>query len=168
MAFSTSSIFRAYVTDLIEGTVENAGATSMDWSGATTVKAALFPDTITPDNDAASAATQYGAGGVWTVAAEIDNDPNWDLGGEPITGRATTNPAGDIIMCDGTDTPQSGASCTLAAVFGCLVYSDSITTPVADQGFCYNAFGGSQSVTAGNFTIVWHANGIFRFTVTAA
>jgi hypothetical protein len=103
------------------------------------------------------------------VGNEVTDGTNWDTAGEPITGRATSNPAGDIIMMDATvDTPQSGASCTLANVFGCLVYSDSITTPVADQGFCYNYFGGSQSVTAGNFTIVWHANGVLRFTVTQA
>jgi hypothetical protein len=167
MAWSGSSIFRAYVTDLVEGTVENAGATSMDWSGATTVKAALFPTGTTPDNDVASASSAYNTG-VWTAASELSDGTNWDAGGEPLTGRATSNPAGDIIMLDATDTPQSGASCTLAGVFGCLVYSDSIVTPVADQGFSYNYFGGSQSVTAGNFTIVWHANGVLRFTVTQA
>jgi hypothetical protein len=166
MAWANSSIFRAYVTDLVEGTVENAGATSMDWSGATTVKAALYNNTTAPDNDVTSANTAY-AVGQWVVGNEVTDGTNWDTAGEPVTGRATSN-AADIITMDGTDTPQSGASTTLANVFGCLVYSDSITTPVADQGYCFNYFGGSQSVTAGNFTIVWHANGIFRFTVTAA
>ncbi len=37
--------------------------------------------------------------------------------------------------------------------------------PVGDQGVCYNYFGGAQSVTAGTFTIVWNANGIFRITL---
>ena len=166
MAWANSSIFRAYVTDLVEGTVETAGATSMDWSGATTVKAALYNNTTAPDNDVTSANTAY-AVGQWVVGNEVTDGTNWDTAGEPITGRATTN-AADTITMDGTDTPQSGATCTLANVFGCLVYSDSITTPVADQGFCYNYFGGSQSVTAGTFTIVWHANGILRFTVTQA
>jgi len=166
MAWANSSIFRAYVTDLVEGTVENAGATSMDWSGATTVKAALYNNTTAPDNDVTSANTAY-AVGQWVVGNEVTDGTNGDTAGEPITGRATSNTA-DTITMDGTDTPQSGASCTLAGVFGCLVYSDSITTPVADQGYCYNYFGGSQSVTAGNFTIVWHANGILRFTVTQA
>jgi hypothetical protein len=50
-------------------------------------------------------------------------------------------------------------------VFGCLVYDDTITTPVADQGLCFNYFGGTQSVTAGTFTVVWSASGIFRITV---
>jgi hypothetical protein len=167
MAWSASSIFRAYVTDLVEGTVENAGATSMDWSGSTTVKAALYDNDITPDNDATSANTAYNAG-QWTAAGnEVTDGTNWDTAGEPLTGRATSNTA-DTITMDATDTPQSGATCTLANVFGCLVYSDSITTPVADQGFCFNYFGGSQSVTAGNFTIIWNAAGVLRFTVTAA
>lgn len=167
MAWAGSSIFRAYVTDLVEGTVENAGTTSMDWSGATTVKAALYNNTTAPDNDVTSANTAY-AVGQWVVGNEVSDGTNWDVAGEPITGRATSNPSGDTIMMDGTDTPQSGTTTTLANVFGCLVYSDSITTPVADQGFCYNYFGGSQSVTAGTFTIVWNANGIFRFVVTQA
>jgi len=166
MAWANSSIFRAYVTDLVEGTVENAGATSMDWSGATTVKAALYNNTTAPDNDVTSANTAY-AVGQWVVGNEVTDGTNWDTAGEPVTGRTTTN-AADTITMDATDTPQSGATCTLANVFGCLVYSDSITTPVADQGYCFNYFGGSQSVTAGNFTIIWNAAGVLRFTVTAA
>jgi len=167
MAWSASSIFRAYVTDLVEGTVENAGTTSMDWSGATTVKAALYDNDITPDNDATSANTAYNAG-QWVITGnEVSDGTNWDAGGEPLTGRATSNTA-DTITMDATDTPQSGATCTLANVFGDLVYSDSITTPVADQGYCFHYYGGVQSVTAGNFTIIWHANGVLRFTVTAA
>jgi hypothetical protein len=166
MAWANSSIFRAYVTDLVEGTVENAGATSMDWSGATTVKAALYNNTTAPDNDVTSANTAY-AVGQWVVGNEVTDGTNWDTAGEPLTGRATSNTA-DTITMDATDTPQSGATCTLANVFGCLVYSDSITTPVADQGYCFNYFGGAQSVTAGNFTIIWNAAGVLRFTVTAA
>ena len=55
---------------------------------------------------------------------------------------------------------------TLANVYGCLCYDDSITAgTVADQGVCYNYFGGVNQVTAGTFTIIWSANGIARFTV---
>ena len=56
--------------------------------------------------------------------------------------------------------PPAGAD--LAAVYGCLVYDDTLT-PKA--GVCYNYFGGTNSVTNGTFTIVWHANGVFRFTL---
>jgi hypothetical protein len=47
---------------------------------------------------------------------------------------------------------------------GCLVYDDTLTTP-DDPGVCYNWFGSAQSVTNGTFTVVWHANGLFRITV---
>ena len=59
----------------------------------------------------------------------------------------------------------SGASATLASVFGCLVYDDTIAAPVGDQGLCYNYFGGTNSVTDGTFTIVWNASGILALTL---
>lgn len=59
---------------------------------------------------------------------------------------------------------------TIAAAFGCLVYDFTITAgTVAKQGLCYNYFGGSQSVTAGTFTIIWATVGattaVFNVTV---
>src|SRR5262245_1422904 len=167
MAWSASSIFRQYVADLVQGVVENQGTTSMDWVEATTVKAALFNNTPTPDNDVTAANSAYNTG-QFTTANEVSDGTNWDAAGEPLTGRTVGVGTADTIIMDATDTPQSGATTTLANVFGCLVYSDSITTPVADQGYCFNYFGGSQSVTAGNFTVIWNANGVFRFVVTAA
>jgi hypothetical protein len=41
----------------------------------------------------------------------------------------------------------------------------TLASPVADPGVSYNWFGSAQSVTNGTFTVVWHANGIFRITV---
>ncbi len=46
-----------------------------------------------------------------------------------------------------------------------VLYSGTTAGTVADQGVCFNYFGGAQTVTGGTFTIVWHANGLFRFTV---
>lgn len=164
MAWSASAVFRAYVTDLVQGVVENQGTTSMDWVEATTVKAALYNNTGTPDKDVASASTAYNTG-QWVTGNEVADGANWAAGGVAITGRTVTNPSTGVIMMDATDTPSTTSTATLAAVFGCLVYSDSITTPVADQGFSFNYFGGTNTVTAGTFTIVWHANGVFRATV---
>jgi hypothetical protein len=70
-------------------------------------------------------------------------------------------------MFDAADL-AGGGNVTLSGVMGCLVYDDTITAGtggIADEGACYNYFGGSQSVTAGTFTILWNASGIFRFTV---
>jgi len=142
-----------------------ANSSAFDWD-ADTVKVALYNTTTTPDNDVTTDVLSgyNGSGSQWVVANEVSDGTNWDVAGEPVTGRTLTL-AADTIPADAADTPQSGASCTLAGVFGCLVYDDTLTNK---PGFCYNYFGGSQSVTAGNFTVTWHANGIFRFTVTQA
>lgn len=156
MAWSNSKIFMAYLEDVLENT------TAMD-ANADTFKAALYDNDITPDQTVTSANTAYNVG-QWSAAGnEVTDGTNWDTAGEPLT-SVTSTFSSNVYTFDAANTPQSGASCTLASVFGCLVYDDTIATPVADQGVCFNYFGGSQSVTAGTFTIVWNASGIFAIT----
>ena len=50
-------------------------------------------------------------------------------------------------------------------MYGCLIYDDTITTPVADPGVCFVYFGGANSVTSGTLTIVWHSSGILSHSV---
>jgi hypothetical protein len=58
-----------------------------------------------------------------------------------------------------------GGTVTITNAYGCFVYDDTITAgTVADQGVCFNYFGGAQSVTSGTFTIVWSASGLFQIT----
>ena len=100
-------------------------------------------------------------------ANEVDDGTDWDTAGEPLASvtSARSGAAGShVYTFDAADTAQGGTTCTLASVYGALVYDDTITTPVADQGVCYNYFGGVQSVTAGTFTIVWNASGIFTLS----
>ena len=155
MAWSDSRVFVATLEDALESTI------TYNIEGDT-FKAALYDNTITPDATVASAATARG-GGVWTTA-EVFDTTNWDQFGEPLTSTTSTF-SGTVYTFDAANTPQGGASCTLGSVFGCLVYNDTITTPVADQGICFNYFGGEQSVTGGTFTIVWHGSGIFTISV---
>jgi hypothetical protein len=157
MAFTESKIFRAFLADVLDNT------TAMDL-GADTFKAALYNNTTSPDQDVTSANSAY-AVDQWVVGNEVDDGTNWDTGGEPLTSTDLNSGTAGVVFFDAADTPQGGASTTLANVYGCLVYDDTITTPVADQGVCFNYFGGVQSVTGGDFTIVWNANGIFRFTL---
>ena len=56
----------------------------------------------------------------------------------------------------------SGSTADIANAYGALVYDNTIA---GDPGICFNYFGGANSVTNGTFTVVWHANGIFRITV---
>lgn len=159
MAFNTSSIFRAYLSDVLNNT------TAMDWV-SDTVLGALFNNSITPDNDAAAASTAYDTG-QWDNTNEAADGTEWDAGGEPVTNRAI-NLTADTITLDADDTPSGGSSATLSA-YGVLVYAGSIASPVADQGFCFNDFGGEQTVTDGTFIVQWHSTqGVMQFTVTAA
>lgn len=156
MAWSNSKIFMAFLEDVFENT------TAMDLN-TDTFKAALYDNDITPDQTVASANTAYNAG-QWTAAGnEVADGTEWDAGGEPLT-SVTSTFASNVYTFDAANTPSGGTSATLANVFGCLVLDDSIATPVAKQGVCYNYFGGTNSVTDGTFTIVWNASGIFTIT----
>lgn len=162
MAWSNSKVFGAFVEDAFENTA------AFDQSSTTLgqFKAALYNNTITPDETVAANASAYNTG-VWLTTAEVSDGTNWDAGGEPLTSvtHARSGAAGShVLTWDAANTPQGGASTTLASVFGCLVYDEIIATPQANQGICYNYFGGTQDVTAGNFTIVWHDNGIFQLS----
>lgn len=151
MAWANSKVFGAFIEDALENT------SALDVLTGTPF-AALYNNTTAPDETVVSANTAY-AVDEWVVGNEVDDSTNWDTGGEPITTPtfARTGAAGShVLSFDGVDTPQGGASTTLAAVFGCLVYNDTPATPVDNQGYCYNYFGGTQDVTAGNFTIIWN------------
>ncbi len=152
MAWSASKIFMAFIEDCLE----NTSANDLD---SDTHKAALFNNSITPDQTVATASTIFNAG-VWGVANEVFDGAEWATGGVAITG-ITSGFASNVYTFDGANTPSTGSSATLASVYGCLVYDDT----TADHGICYNYFGGTNSVTDGTFTIIWHASGIFALTL---
>lgn len=164
MAWADSRVFRIFLENILQGTVSNqgTGTTSMDMVEGT-YKAALYDNDITPDNDVTAANTAYNAG-QWTAAGnEVSDGAEWAAGGVALASKALNIGTADRVRWTANNT-ASGASATLANVFGCLVYCDNITTPVADQGVCYNYFGGTNSVTDGTFTIVWNAtSGVIEF-----
>lgn len=156
MAWSNSKVFMALFEDILENT------TAMDLN-SDTFKCALYDNDITPDQTVTSANTAYNAG-QWTASGnEVSDGTEWDAAGEPLTGVTSTR-SSNVYTFDATDTPSSGSSATLANVYGCLVYDDTITTPVADQGVSYHYFGGVNSVTNGALTVIWHGSGIFSIT----
>lgn len=155
MAWSASKIFSAFVTD----TLNNTAAFDLN---ADTFKAALYDNDITPSQTAASADTAYNAG-QWAISGNEVSNGGWAAGGVALS-SVTSAFSSNVYTFDAADT-ANGTAATLSAVFGCLVYDDSLTTVVADQGVSYHYFGGSQSVTSGTFTIVWNASGIFSLTL---
>lgn len=154
MAWSNSKIFSAYITDSLNRTA------AFD-ANADTFKAALYGTTPTPDQTVTSANTAY-AVGQWVVGNELSNG-GWTAAGLALT-SVTSTFATNVYTFDAADT-ANGSAATITAAFGTLVYDDTLTTPVADQGVCFNYFGGTNSVTAGTLTIVWSASGIFTLTL---
>jgi hypothetical protein len=161
MAWTNSKIFSAWITDIANNT------TAMDINTDAIFNAALFNNSATPDQTVASASTAYGAG-VWASNGVTDTGTSapagWPAVGRPlgsITSTFTTN----VYTFDAADTVSANAVTTLTNAYGCLVYDDTITTPVADQGVSFNYFGGAQTVTLGTFTIVWNTSGIAAITL---
>jgi hypothetical protein len=157
MAWSASAIFRQFLADALG----NVAAFDLD---ADTFKVALYDNDITPDNDVSAANSAYNAGQWSSSGNEVSESGQWATGGVALTSQSLNAGTADVVFFDAADT-ASGSAADLANVYGCLVYDDTLSTPVADQGVCYNYFGGSNSVVNGTFTVVWHSNGIFRITL---
>jgi hypothetical protein len=156
MAWSNSKVFRQYLADSLNRTA------ALDLN-ADSFKVALYNNTITPDNDVTAANSAYNVG-QWATANEQFEAGQWAQGGVVLTSVVVDVATADVVMFDAADT-VSGSAADLANVYGDLVYDDTITTPVADQGVCYNYFGGANSVVNGTFTVVHSTNGIMRYTL---
>src|SRR5688572_7782596 len=127
MAWSASKIFSAFVTDSFNRT--NAFDLNAD-----TFKAALYDNDITPDQTVAAANTAYNAG-QWTASGnEVADGAEWAAGGVALS-SVTSSFSSNIYTFDAADT-ASGTSATLANVYGCLVYDDTLASVVTDQGVC--------------------------------
>lgn len=162
MAWSASKIFTAYIHDVL------TNLTAIDLDTDALLEAALFDNTLTPSQVVTAANSAYAAG-VWAAGGVVDTGTSapagWPALGRPLAGvtvsAATVNP----IMFDANDTVSANATTTLTNAYGVLIYDHSIAAPVADQGICYNYFGGANTVTLGTFTIVWNASGLLALTL---
>lgn len=153
MGWTNSKIMAAPIEAILEGT-----AMDLDTD---TFKIALYTNAITPDNTVALANAAYDVD-QWGTANEVYDGTNWDQAGEPLTG-VTSGLTGAVYKFDATDTPQGGATCTLANVYGGFVYDDTVA---GDYGLAYLYFGGVQTVTGGTFTVQYAGTGIAQLTMT--
>jgi hypothetical protein len=159
MAWTNSKIFREWMKQIYQ--VSGTGYTGLD---SDTVNVALFNTTPTPDQDAAVGSTGYNTG-VWTTGNEVTDVTNWVAGGRALASKVFDTTVAATCFFDAADL-AGGGNVTITATFGCLVYDNTISAgTVAKQGVSFHYFGGSQSVTAGTFTILWHANGINRYSL---
>jgi hypothetical protein len=159
VSWTASAIFREWPNQTFQAS--GTGYTGLD---SDTVKAALYNNTGTPDKDAAVASAGYNTG-QWVTANEVTGASEWVAGGRALASKTFTSPASGTFMFDAADLTGT-ATVTMANVYGCLVYDDTISGgTVAKQGVSFHYFGGAQSVTAGTFSIMWNANGLLRITV---
>lgn len=156
MAFNATKVFTAWITDIANNT------TAMDLNTDALLEAALFDNSITPSQTVASASTAYGAG-VW-ASGGVSDASGWPALGRPLA-SVTSTFSSNVFTFDAADTVSANSTTTLTGTYGTLIYDHSIATPVADQGICYLYFGGTQSVTAGQFTIIYNASGIVALTL---
>ena len=157
MAWTNSKIFSAYIHDVL------TNLTAMDLDTDAAIKVALFDNTITPSQTVAAASSAYGTG-VWASGGVLDAS-GWPAVGRDLQSITVTAATSATFTFDAADTVSANATTTLTNAYGCLVYDDTITTPVADQGISFNYFGGANSVTSGTFTVVWNASGILALTL---
>lgn len=155
MAFGTDSkIFSAFITDALNGTA------AFDLN-SDSLKSAIYNNTGTPSQTAAAASTAYDTG-AWVQANEADNG-GWSAGGLVLAGVASGF-ASNVYTFDATDS-ENVAAATIPDARGCLIYDDTLATPVAKQGICFLSFGGQQQVTAGVLKIQYNASGILILTL---
>lgn len=162
---TANRVFGAFVNNPMLGVTGASGAglpTGYQGLATDVVKCALYNNTTTPDATAAVASTGYNTG-QWVTANEVTGGTDWVAGGRTL--------AGDAFAFSGSAVTYSANNLTSAATasftaYGCLVYDSSISGgTVAKQGVCYLDFGGAQTVSAGTFSLIWNAGGIFSVTV---
>ena len=172
MAWTDSRIFQQAMLNPIARMVASTTGFPTTYAGLVAdanVKAALFGTAVTPDRTAIVSLTGFNTG-TWVTANEVTDATNWVSGGRALGTKSLAVDTGSSSICFIAANTAGGGNVTITAAFGCLVHDGTITAgTVADQGMCYNYFGGSQSVTAGTFTIVWATVGavqaVFNITV---
>ena len=158
MAWANSKMFQRFLTNMIGNVL------AIDYD-ADTFKIALYNNSITPDNDVSTdVLTGYnGAASQWVTANEVIDSSgggtDWPAGGVALGTKSLDVATADFVAIRAANV-ASGATADIASAFGGLVYDDTL---VNKPGMCYNYFGGTNSVTNGTFTVMWHANGIARF-----
>jgi hypothetical protein len=159
--WANSAIFQQAMLNPIARAVNNAAAnTGFVSLTGDAVKVAVYNNTTTPDKTVSTVTlTSYnGAASQWVTANEVTGT-GWAAGGVSVGSTKTwTVDSGSSSLCYQVTAPTAGQTSTtgvtLAGFFGALVY-DSTPSGTANPGICYNYFGGTQTITAGTFTILW-------------
>jgi len=121
--------------------------------------------TMDLDNDAFKimlTTSTYTPAATHSVKADVTNEisgTGYTAGGATLQNVTWTESSGTVTL-DATDV--SWTSATFTARYA-VIYDDTPASPL-DPLVCLIDFGTDKSVTAGTFTIQFHANGIFTLT----
>lgn len=125
-------------------------ATTWDLEDETTVKVGLVTSSETPNFDTHNFRDD--------ISAEVANGGGYTTGGQLLTGTDLSLSSG-VMTYDATDSLWTDATITARGSFYYVVLGGASS---ADPLLFQLTFGGSDVVsTAGNFTIVYNASGIF-------
>lgn len=123
---------------------------------ADTIYAMLVASAYTPDRDAHNRRD------------DVTNEASgtgYSAGGAEIANAATSqDDANDLMKFDGDDVAWTGVTVTFRYI---VLYKNRGGLSSADELICAIDTGGDQTITGGNLTIQWHANGIIRFKQAA-
>ena len=158
MAWSSAIFQQAMLNPLARAV--NAGTVPTGFTSLTadTLNVAVYDNSGTPSKSSTLANTAYGT--TWQSCNEITGT-GWTAGGVSVGSTKTwTIDTGSTSLCYQVTAPTAGQTSTvgvtLVGFYGALVYDASISGgTVANQGICFNYFGGTQTITAGTFTILW-------------
>jgi hypothetical protein len=151
MAVTASGLFVATLVDVLDTTQL---ALDLDLE---THKLALYPNTITPDFDAAAASAAYGAG---VFSGTEVTGTGWSAGGVALTGTTFTG-SGGTATWDATDVSQAGT--TLTGVRCGMAYADALA---GNNAIVLSNFAADFATIAGTLQVAWHALGIFYIDLT--
>ena len=155
MAWSASKIFYQYIID----SLNNTAALDLNSDAFMTP---LHDNTITPDQTVSAANSAYNAG-VW-ASGHVTDASGWPQVGRSLA-SVTAAMVSNVFTFDAADTVSANSTTTLTNATGVQIYDDTLAAPVADQGVCYNYFGGANTITSGQFTIIWNSSGIMTVTL---
>ena len=126
----------------------------VDWN-SDSIKVALCTSSYTPDQDAHDYYND--------LTNELTTTGGYTAGGAVIgTCTAAYDAGTNIMKLDGADVTWTTATITCRYA---VIYDDTPATAATKPLIGYIDFGADVGSIAGDFTIQWHADGIFTFTV---
>ena len=126
-------------------------------------------------------ATELATGGATAAIAWVNTNEvtgtGWATGGVTLSTAATGSTsvtttfaiggAGPYYLQYSWTNPLAVASTTLTGVYGCILYANGITAPVAKPMLLLLCFGASYSTVSGVFGITPSGSGLSQITLTA-